>query len=536
MLFPLPNLIKNSCSNSVVSKSHPDQDCSFELDSKIEFKIPESISYSKTIPPKQIGSDPSTDHSTPAPNPIDSIPLPLSSDNKAESKQSNLPLSPKTPSVSSSLKKSPISKVKKVSNNFTLPSPILKTSNSMQLSSLKNPSQLNIENSEETPLQKTASRPLFQMSPIPFINSPFIIDSNFQTPNIVSKRVPKLEENTEEVGIESKQNLEISRRIFESFVDDGVKEDDFGNKEEKNKNDGKFFINDQSKRETKDIDLLKGEIYKKKADLKEKKEINRDWSQKHSVLQEEVKKIELSSDNYRRQHADYERKIKRSSKTYSQILLPDFEEKEKELHMLGGDRNNLSKILQKFREENLEKTRRYDDQSKILSDKKKENLDLSEENEKIETLNNTLKTEINALNPENQTISFKYCWAQNQNKDITTKYKSFEHEIQKVKNEIKRIENDIKATQSQTLTNKSNISVLEQEINSILMSSDKKPSLYSPSSKMIQSIPQIHSLKPRHLSSNHEFVKAPNASSNLIELQKLSIYLLVVLIIIVIFK
>ena len=531
MHFPLPNLIKNSYPSSVVSKSQPDQDRSFELDSKIEFKIPESISYSKTIPQKQVVSDPLNDPSTPAPNPIDSILFPLSSDKKAVSKAPNISIASKTPSLSSSLKKSSESKVLKQPNKFTLPSPILKPSSLKQPSSLKSPTQACIEIADESPWPKTVSKPHFHMSPIPFISSPFTVDSNFQTPNITSKHMPKLTEGTEEIGNESKQNLEIAKRIFEGFGDDGVKEDNFGNK-----NDGKFFINDQSKRETKDIDFLKEEILKKKIDLKEKKEINRDWSQKHSVLQEEVKKIELCSENYRKQHADHERKIKKSSKTYSQILLPEFEDKEKELHMLGGNRNNLSKILQKFREENLEKTRRYEDQSKILAVKKKENLDLSEENEKIENLNKTIKKDINHLNPENKNISFKYCWAQHQNKDINTKYKSFENEILKVKNEIKRIENDIKTTQCQTLTNKSNISALEQEINSILMTSDKKSSLYSPSSKMIQSIPQIHSLKPRHFPLINEPIKAPNVTSNLIELQKLSIYLLVVLIIIVIFK
>ena len=507
-------------------------------DAKMENKIPESIASPKITIPEGNLLNPSATASSPEKFPQPSSPFDVFSNKKQESPKFSLGIVGKSPTRPSPSKRS--SQGIKDFKNFLLPSEILNPQNPITPSLFSKLVQPQSANKEETPDQKQLNKPLFQVSPIPYLGSPFAMDSNFQTPNLMTKHEAKLSQNPETSAKEPRQNSEIAKRIFESFVDDVLKDlkidEDSGKKEEKSKPDVKFFINDVSKRETKEIDSLKEEINRKRNDLKLKKEINRDLSQKHEALQDEVKQIELTSETYRKKHSEFERKIKKSSKTYSQILLPEFEDKEKELHMLGGNRNNLSKILDKRREEEMEKTRRYEDQRRILSDKKRENEDLSEENEKIENLNQTIKHEINELKPENNEISFKYCWVQHQNKDIDSKYRSYEAEIEKVKDEIRKIEDDIKATKSNSVTNKSNMTALEQEINSVLTTSDRKSYLISDSSNNIQTIPKIRRLRSKHLSTKQEIIKTPINPSNLIALQKLSIYLLVVLIIIVIFK
>ena len=502
-------------------------------------KLPESRAAPKITIPGSTLSNPSANPSTSGTFPLPQSPFGFLSDKNKDFDEFNLDTVGKSPSRGSSSNRPSQSKANKDFQKL-LPNDILNPKNPITPSYFSKLIQPQSTNNEETPDQKQLHKPLFQVSPIPYLDSPFTVDSNFQTPNLISKHEAKLPEKPEEAVQEPRQNSEIAKRIFENFVDDILKDlkidEDSGKKEEKSKPDVRFFINDVSKSETKEIDSLKEEIYRKRIDLQQKKEINKELSQKHATLQDEVKQIELTSETYRKKHSEYERKIKKSSKTYSQILLPEFEDKEKELHMLGGNRNNLSKILDKLREENMEKTRRYEDQRRILSDKKRENEDLSDENEKIENLNQTIKHEINELKPENNEISFKYCWIQHQNKDIDGKYKSYEDEIERLKKEIKKMEDDIRTTKSCTNTNKSNISALEQEITSVLMSSEKESFLIPPSSKTLQLVPKIRKLKSKSLSSKQEIIHITSNSSNLIALQKLSIYLLVVLIIIVIFK
>jgi hypothetical protein len=536
MSFPLQSnkntQFKNPSSISLKANTESEKISS----EKMKFAIPASISTLKVTPAKseealKVLNSIKTPSST---HPNAETESPLSSDkDPKQDRQFNLGILTKSPSKGPSGKK-PIIKnpsIQEKKSDFTkfdLPSSIFKSPNPLITPNFLKPLNSNqkpIEKTQESP-ESSIKRPLFLLSPISDLNaSPFVIDSNFQTPNPAKK--------TENQEKKTHPEINPAKRIFQEVIGEVVKDLKFEEDLEV-KSDVKFFISDVSKKEVKEIDQLKEEITKKRRELQQKKEVNKTLTQKHVALEEEVKQTEVTSDFHRKKHSEYERKIKKSSKTYSQVLLPDFEEKEKELHMLGGNKNNISKILEKMKEENLEKTRRYEDKKKVLDEKKKENEELSLENEKIENLNQTIKHELSELKPENTEISLKYCWIEAQNENIQKKCRSYEDDIKRVQDEIKRLESDIKATKAQTLINTSNISALEEEISSVLSTSDRISSLYSPTSKLTS---QFHSrsFKPRQKSiksiHKQEFV-----TSNLLTLQKLSIYLLVVFLIIIIFK
>lgn len=362
---------------------------------------------------------------------------------------------------------------KLVFKGFELPSNIINSPKTDQGGLFQHPEPFNFG---PTPLKEGSESPEylkknlnFFLSPIeqPGFASPFNIDSNFQTPNM-PKHVSQVQ--TEEAKQKNENIIKkLTEIVFEDLLESFFSTETFIEftaenliqKEEKNP---KFFINDVSKQEIKVINDLKRQVTIKKCELEEKKKTNKMLTQEFEKTEKEMKKTLEKYEKFRLKYSKYERLIKRSSKHYSQILLPEFEDKEKELSMLGGNRSNLSKILERLKEENLEYSRRLDNKKKSLTDKKNKNCELMDSISKFDEMNQSLRDEIQEIKPKKNDISLKYTWAKYKNELKNKKFKRYEEEIERVQREIKELNEGIGSNKRKTEIETNELDLLENTI------------------------------------------------------------------------
>lgn len=406
------------------------------------------------------------------------------------------------------------------------------------LSSLNPTPQKNLSASPES-LKK---RPNFLFSPIEpnEFASPFLTNSIFQTP-IIPKNSPQVPPETEHKQETEDMINKLTEQAFENLVESFLSTSFFAefsalSSVEKQENDVKFYINDVSKQESNAINELKRQVTIKKYELEEKKKVNKSLSQKYEEVNNEVKKIMEKTEVYKAKHSKFERKIKRSSKTYSQVLLPEFEDKERELHMLGGNKSNLSKILDKLKEENHELLRTLDNKKKDLSEIKKKKAEMNEEISKIDELNYSLRQEMHTVKPRNNEISLECSWVNYKNKKKSKRLKSYEDDIERLKKEINELRAGIQAAKQDFLEQNEELSRLDQIIEERIQPRTQKKAFLGLSAQDTNLIDttrpeRTEEIEPRM--QEHHPVLISHQKEDLI---KILTFLLILLTIILIFK